>query len=70
MPTAHGSGRPRGGSASVHAGIYPPGVGLETPLARPLNFPLGVGLETPLETCKACWDTTPPWTEWQTRVKT
>ena len=23
-------------------------------------------------TCKACWDTTtsPPWTEWQTRVKT
>ena len=33
-----------------------PGVGLETPLARHLNFPLGVSLET----CKACWDTTPP----------
>ena len=56
-----------GGSASVHAGIHPPGVGLETP-------PLGVGLETPhpppnpsssslgvgLETCKACLDTPPP----------
>ena len=25
----------------------PPGVGLETPLARPLNLPPGVGLETP-----------------------
>ena len=34
----------------------PLGVGLETvPLVRPLNFPLGVDLET----CKACWDTTP-----------
>ena len=31
-------------------------VNLETPPARPLNFPLGEGLET----CKACWDTTPP----------
>ena len=30
---------------------------LEDPLqARPLNFPLGVGLET----CNACWNTTPP----------
>ena len=34
MRTARGSSRPRGGSASVHAGIHnppPPGVGLETP---------------------------------------
>ena len=41
----------------------PPGCGPGDPLARPLNFPPpppGVGLETPLETCKACWDTTPP----------
>ena len=36
----------------------PPGVGLETPLARPLDLPLGVGLETALETCQVCWDTT------------
>ena len=52
----------------------PPGVGLETfPQARPLKLPPECGLETckacwdtsPLETCKACWDTTPPllWTE-------
>ena len=35
----------------------PPGCGPGDPhQARPLNFPLGVGLET----CKACWDTTPP----------
>ena len=45
----------------------PQGVGLEIPpgcgpgdpphpLARPLNLPRGCGLET----CKACWDTTPP----------
>ena len=32
-----------------------------------LTYPLGVGLET----CNACWDTTPPpvWTESQTGVK-
>ena len=44
------------GSASVHAGIHPPGVGLEippgvgleTPQARLLNSPLpSVDLETP-----------------------
>ena len=84
-----------GGSASVHAGIHPlgvglappPGVGLETlkvwawrppqvwacrppgcgpedtprcgpgdpPWPDPSTSPLGVGLET----CKACWDSTP-----------
>ena len=74
MRTARSSSRLGGGVvfASVHAGI-PPCVGLETPLgvgletpqvwawrppqARPLNFPPpGVGLET----CKACWGTTPP----------
>ena len=53
MRTARGSSRP-GGSASVHAGIHnpppicgpgdpPPGVGLETPPARPLSFPPGCG---------------------------
>ena len=35
----------------------PQDVALETPQTRPLNFPLGVVLET----CKACWDTTPTW---------
>ena len=44
----------------------PPGVGLETLQARPLNSPPDVGLET----CNACWDTTPLWTESQTPVKT
>ena len=59
MRSARGSSRPRG-SASVHTQT-PPGVGLETPLARPLSFPLGVDLETtPPDTCKTCWDTTPP----------
>ena len=58
-----------GGSASVHAGIHPPGVGLETPPPvwawRPpwpdpsTSPPPGCGPEDPLETCcKACWDTT------------
>ena len=122
MRTACSSSRRGGGSASVHAGIHPLGVGLESPLgcgpadpspcmgletpqARPLKFPFWcgpadpprvwacrpppcMGLETPqarplkfllgcgpgapwpdpstsplgvgLETCKACWDTTPP----------
>ena len=33
-----------GGSASVHAGIDPLGVGLETPPSQiPFNFPLGCG---------------------------
>ena len=37
-----------GGSASVHAGIHPQGVGLETPLCVGLeNARMGVGLETP-----------------------
>ena len=38
-----------GVSASVHAGIHPPGVGLDTPtfLARLPNLPLGLGLDTP-----------------------
>ena len=36
-----------GGSASVHAGIHPPGVGLETPRCGP-GDPPGVDLETPL----------------------
>ena len=45
-----------GGSTSVHAGIHPPGVGLETPPGcghgdppwpDPSTSPLGVGLETP-----------------------
>ena len=48
MRTARSSSRQPGGSASVHAGIHPPGVGPEPP-------PAGVGLET----CKACWNTTP-----------
>ena len=48
LPTAVAAG----GYASVHAGIHTPwvwasrsplGVGLETPLARPLNFPPGCG---------------------------
>ena len=52
MRTARGGSRPRRGSASVHAGIHPPpcgpgdpplGVGLETPLARLLNFTPGWG---------------------------
>ena len=47
MRTTRGSSRPWGGCASLHAGIQPPGVGLETPQARPFSFPLGVGLETP-----------------------
>ena len=48
---------------------FPLGCGPGPPSQIPLNFPLGVGLETckacwdttPLETCcKACWHTTPP----------
>ena len=95
MRTARSSSHQEG-SASVHTGIHPLGVGLETPLAigletpqvwawRPPGYgsgdphgcgpgdPPSVGLETPLpgqipqllppgvglETCKACWDTTP-----------
>ena len=64
-----------GVSASVHAGIHtprvwawrpppgcgpwdhPPGCGTaDPPRPDPSTSPLGVGLET----CKACWDTTPP----------
>ena len=46
-----------GVSASVRAGLSPPGCGPGDPL-RPdsSTSPLGVGLET----CKACWDTTLP----------
>ena len=45
MRTARSSSRLLGGvSTSVHAGI-PPGVGLEIPQARPLNFPLGCGMD-------------------------
>ena len=57
------------GSASVHAGIHtPPCVGLETPLGVGLETPPGQTRQLPpwvwawrppLETCKACWDTTP-----------
>ena len=36
-----------GVSASVHAGIHPPGVGLETPLGVGLENPPGLGLENP-----------------------
>ena len=46
MRTARSGSRQAGGgaSASVHARIHhPPGVGLETPLARPLNLPPGCG---------------------------
>ena len=41
-----------------HTPQYPPlGVGLETPCRPdPSTSPLGVDLET----CKACWDTSPP----------
>ena len=66
----------RGVSASVHCWDthLPLGVGLETPLARPLNFApeCGPGDPPPPEncckacwdnTCKACWDTTPLWTD-------
>ena len=58
MRTAHGSSHPweGRGSASVHTGMYPLGVGLETPpdmgletpLARPLNFSPGCGPGDPL----------------------
>ena len=48
MHTACSSSHQVGGSASVHAEIHPPGVGLETPL--------GVGLETP-----QVWAWRPPW---------
>ena len=65
MCTAHSSSHPGGVCLSacwetppppVWAWRTPLGVGLETPLARPLNFPLDVGLET----CKECWDTPSP----------
>ena len=74
MRTVRGSSRSRRGSASVHAGIHPPGVGLETSLGVGLETPSGCGpgdppwpdpstslLSVGLETpphCKACWDTT------------
>ena len=38
----------------IDPSTYPLG-GPGDPPARPLNFPLDVGLET----CNACWDTTP-----------
>ena len=76
MRTARGSSRPRGWSASVHAGIHPPWVWAwsppqvwawrHPPWPDPSTSPLGVGLETPPpETCwdttfKACWDINPP----------
>ena len=82
MRTARSSSRLLGVSASVHAGINPPrcgpadppGVGLDTPPVRPLNFPPGCGPGDPppqpdpstfplgvgLDACKACWDTPPP----------
>ena len=43
----------------------PLGVGLETPPGVGLDTPPGVGLETSLAKphCKACWDTTPLWTD-------
>ena len=48
MRTARSSSRLLGGGLpQCILGYTPLGVGLETPLARPLNFPLGVGLETP-----------------------
>ena len=58
------SSRMRTDRSSSRLGVYlsacwdthPSGCGPgDTPPAIPLNFPLGVGLET----CKACWDTTP-----------
>ena len=54
MHTARSSSRLRGGSASVHAGIHPPGVGLETP---PRPDPSTFSLDVDLKTCKACLDT-------------
>ena len=36
-----------GVSASVHAGIHPPGLGLDTPPGVGLDSPPGVGLDTP-----------------------
>ena len=56
MRTARSNSRQLGGagSASVYAGIHPPGVGLETPLGVGMETPrcgpgdpLGVGLKTP-----------------------
>ena len=47
MRTAHSSSRLLGGSASVHGGIPPLGVCLQTPLGVDLATPSGVGLETP-----------------------
>ena len=48
MHTAHSSSH-QGGSASVHAGIDPPGVGLETPWPDPPQLPSWV------------WAWRPPW---------
>ena len=46
-----------GWSASVHAMIHPPGVGLETPPGVDLETLPGVGLET----SPACGPGDPPW---------
>ena len=54
MHTTRSSSRPGRGLPQCMLGYTTPlGVGLETP-------PPGVGLETPLDTCKTCWDTSPP----------
>ena len=74
-PPQCGTGDPPGcgsGDHPDHAHQPPPGWGLETPLARPLNFPPPrCGPRDPpwpdpssspwvwAWTCKACWDTTP-----------
>ena len=51
----------------------PPSVGLETPPGQTPHLPPWVwawkptrhaGIPPPGTCCKACWDTTPPWTEW------
>ena len=66
MRTARSSSRQGGGSASAHAGIDPPGVGLQTPQPDPLNFPLGCGPgdppgQIPLNFPLECGPVDPPW---------
>ena len=72
MRTARSSNRQlwEGGLPQCMQGYIPPGVGLETPSRvwawRPPQWVWAwkparhAGIHPPLETCKACWDTTPP----------
>ena len=55
LPPGCGPGDPPGLTPQLPPGCRPG----NPPRPDPSNSPLGVGLET----CNACWDTTPPWTE-------